>query len=181
MPDIIIKPEDIENMPEETRSLFIEYIRNKFGLQSKESDQLIKDQGVMLSEPTLYEDDPKIIPIEAAIAILAPLKSNGRKVIELLCEKGTYVDHFPFKLIDWEHEKNEGVSRADLAEALGSGLLRICMKKDEDIPWAQRASDEAAERGVRLAHQCHAASLFETIEGSLGVLRRVDRPNFGLI
>ena len=44
-----------------------------------------------------------------------------------------------------------------------------------------RASDEAAERGIRLAHQCHIASLFETIEGSLDVLRRVNRPNFGVI
>ena len=69
----------------------------------------------------------------------------------------------------------------DLAEAFPCGLMRICMKKEEDIPWTQRASDEAAERGIRLAHQCHAASLFETIEGSVEVLRRVDRPNFGII
>ena len=69
----------------------------------------------------------------------------------------------------------------DLAEAFPCGLMRICMKKEEDIPWAQRASDEAAERGMRLAHQCHVASLFETIEGSVDVLRRVDRPNFGII
>ena len=69
----------------------------------------------------------------------------------------------------------------DLAEAFPCGLMRICMKKEEDIPWAQRASDEAAERGMRLAHQCHVASLFETIEGSVDVLRRVDRSNFGII
>ena len=72
-------------------------------------------------------------------------------------------------------------SYLDLAEAFPCGLMRICMKKEEDIPWAQRASDEAAERGMRLAHQCHVASLFETIEGSVDVLRRVDRPNFGII
>lgn len=69
----------------------------------------------------------------------------------------------------------------DLAEAFSCGLMRICMKKEEDIAWAQRACDEAAERGIRLAHQCHAASLFETIEGSVEVLRRVNRPNFGII
>ena len=69
----------------------------------------------------------------------------------------------------------------DLAEAFTCGLMRICMKKEEDIAWAQRACDEAAERGIRLAHQCHVASLFETIEGSVDVLRRVDRPNFGII
>ena len=69
----------------------------------------------------------------------------------------------------------------DLAETFGADLIRICMKKEEDIPWAQRASDTAAERGIRLAHQSHCASLFETVEGSLQVLEKVDRPNFGII
>ena len=69
----------------------------------------------------------------------------------------------------------------NLAEAFACDLLRICMKSEEDISWAQRASDEAAERGIRLAHQCHVASLFETIEGSVDVLRRVNRSNFGII
>lgn len=69
----------------------------------------------------------------------------------------------------------------DLAERFGSELLRICMKKEEDIRWAQRASDEARERGMRLAHQSHCASLFETVQGSLNVLQAVGRPNFGII
>jgi sugar phosphate isomerase/epimerase len=41
--------------------------------------------------------------------------------------------------------------------------------------------DETRERGIRLAHQSHCASLFETVAGSLRVLQRVDRPNFGII
>ncbi len=69
----------------------------------------------------------------------------------------------------------------ELAEELESDLIRICMKKEEDIPWAQRASDEAAEWEIRLAHQSHCASLFETLEGSLSVLEKVGRPNFGII
>jgi sugar phosphate isomerase/epimerase len=69
----------------------------------------------------------------------------------------------------------------DLAESFGADLIRICMKKDEDIPWAQKASDEARERKIRLAHQSHCASLFETVDGSLRVLRAVNRANFGLI
>ena len=55
----------------------------------------------------------------------------------------------------------------DLAVSFGADLIRICMKKEEDIPRVQRASDSAAERGIRLAHQPHCASLFETVEGSL--------------
>jgi len=69
----------------------------------------------------------------------------------------------------------------DLAEAFGARLIRICMKKQEDIGWARRASDEARERKIRLAHQSHCASLFETVDGSLGVLREVARSNFGII
>ena len=69
----------------------------------------------------------------------------------------------------------------DLAEALDCDLLRICMKTDDDIVWAQRASDEAAERNIRLAHQSHHNSLFELAEGSVEVLRQVGRPNFGII
>jgi sugar phosphate isomerase/epimerase len=69
----------------------------------------------------------------------------------------------------------------DLAEAFGANLIRICMKKDEDIAFAQKASDEARERNIRLAHQSHCASLFETVDGALRVLTQVDRPNFGII
>ena len=69
----------------------------------------------------------------------------------------------------------------DLADALGSSLIRVCMKKDEDIPFAQTSADEAAERNIRLAHQSHCASLFETVDGSMRVLEAIDRPNFGII
>ncbi len=69
----------------------------------------------------------------------------------------------------------------DLAEALGADLIRICMKKEEDIVHAQRAADEARERGIRLAHQSHTRSLFETVDGSVAVLKAVGRPNFGII
>lgn len=69
----------------------------------------------------------------------------------------------------------------DLAERFGAGLIRVCMKREEDIPWAQRAADEARERGIRLAHQSHTASLFETVDGAWQTLEAIGRPNFGLI
>ena len=69
----------------------------------------------------------------------------------------------------------------DLAEALGCDLIRICMKEESDIPYARKAADEANERKIRLAHQSHTKSLFETVQGSLAVLGLVARPNFGLI
>ena len=69
----------------------------------------------------------------------------------------------------------------DLAEGLGSDLIRVCMKTEADIGFARRAADEANERNIRLAHQSHTQSLFETVAGSLDVLQRIDRANFGLI
>lgn len=68
-----------------------------------------------------------------------------------------------------------------LAETLGSDLIRVCIKTEDDIPFAQRAADEARERNIRLAHQSHTRSLFETVDGSLAVLRAINRSNFGLI
>ncbi len=69
----------------------------------------------------------------------------------------------------------------DLAEALGCELLRVAMKTADDLDHAGRAADEAEERGVRLAHQCHTQSLFETVDETLEVLRSIGRQNFGLI
>jgi len=69
----------------------------------------------------------------------------------------------------------------DVADNLGCDLLRICMKTADDIRWARDAADAAQERGLRLAHQCHTRSLFETVEEMLEVLRSVGRSNFGLI
>ena len=69
----------------------------------------------------------------------------------------------------------------DLANMLEASLIRIAMKKEEDIIWAQRSADEAAERQIRVAHQSHTKSLFEAVEGSVNVIEAVARPNFGLI
>ena len=69
----------------------------------------------------------------------------------------------------------------DLAERFGADFIRVCMKEEGDIAHAQRAADEARERGIRLAHQSHFGSLFETVDGAIDVLNRIDRENFGLI
>lgn len=69
----------------------------------------------------------------------------------------------------------------DLALALRSPLLRVALRTDDDIPWAQRAADAAAERGLKLVHQCHTQSLFETVASIESTLRRIGRANFGLV
>ncbi|MCX7421765.1 MAG: TIM barrel protein [Planctomycetia bacterium] len=69
----------------------------------------------------------------------------------------------------------------DVAEALGCDLIRVCLKTEADIEHARRAADFAAARGIRLAHQCHTTTLFETVDRSLEVLDQIGRSNFGLI
>ena len=69
----------------------------------------------------------------------------------------------------------------DVAEALGCDLIRVCLKQESDIERACRAADLAAERSIRLAHQCHTTTLFEQVTPSLEVLEKINRENFGLI
>jgi len=68
----------------------------------------------------------------------------------------------------------------DLAESLGANLVRVAIKADTQISHLRHACDAAAERGIRLAHQCHVATLFETVDRTLEVMREVGRNNFGI-
>jgi sugar phosphate isomerase/epimerase len=67
-----------------------------------------------------------------------------------------------------------------LAETLGCDLLRVMLHDDPEVRLVRRICDAAHERGLRLAHQTHWNTLFETVDGSLEVIRRVGRSNFGL-
>src|SRR5688572_24600281 len=69
----------------------------------------------------------------------------------------------------------------ELAKALEAPMIRVALKQEGDIPWAQRAADEAAEAGLKLVHQCHTQSLFETVAGIEETLGRIGRANFGLV
>lgn len=68
----------------------------------------------------------------------------------------------------------------DLAEAMGCDLVRVMLHNDSDIEDARRAADMAGERGIRLSHQMHWGSLFETVDGALAALKSIGRPNFGI-
>ncbi len=69
----------------------------------------------------------------------------------------------------------------DLADALDTRLIRVCIKTNADLYAAASAADQAAERGITLVHQCHVQSLFETVDQIEQCLNEIDRPNFGLI
>lgn len=68
----------------------------------------------------------------------------------------------------------------DLAERLGCRLVRVMLQREDDVPWARRAADEAGERGITLAHQTHIGTLFETVDSALDVLARISSPHFGV-
>ena len=55
------------------------------------------------------------------------------------------------------------------------------LKSDDDLPHAREAAKQAADRGIRLAHQCHTTSVFETVDQILANLETIGQPNFGLI
>jgi sugar phosphate isomerase/epimerase len=67
-----------------------------------------------------------------------------------------------------------------LAKALGCDLLRVMVRSDEEIDLLRQACDLVADQGIRFSHQTHWYTLFETVDGTLDVVRRVDRPNFGV-
>jgi sugar phosphate isomerase/epimerase len=67
------------------------------------------------------------------------------------------------------------------AAAIGADLIRVGIKTEEDIVWAQRAADEAREFGIRLAHQNHTKTPFETVADCVEMFAHINRPNFGLI
>jgi sugar phosphate isomerase/epimerase len=69
----------------------------------------------------------------------------------------------------------------NVAEIFECDQVRVAMKTDEDIVWAQRASDEARERKLRLVHHAEANTLFATFDVSLRTLKQVNRRNFGYL
>ncbi|MCL4465267.1 MAG: sugar phosphate isomerase/epimerase [Chloroflexi bacterium] len=71
-------------------------------------------------------------------------------------------------------------SYLDLAETLGTKRVRVMMHHEDDIPFAQRAADEANERGLLLCHQIHTGTLFERVGECLDLLGRINRRNFGI-
>jgi sugar phosphate isomerase/epimerase len=67
-----------------------------------------------------------------------------------------------------------------LAEALGCTLLRVMIRSDAEIDLTRALCDAASTRGLRIAHQTHYRTRCETVDSTLEVVRRVDRPNFGV-
>jgi hypothetical protein len=63
-----------------------------------------------------------------------------------------------------------------------AGLTRwLQIKRPEQLGWAQRACDEAGERGLWIVHLSHPATLFWNVNDAIDCLKKINRPNFGLV
>jgi len=88
--------------------------------------------------------------------------------------------------IVYNNDRGPGVLRniepyLDLAAVLGAPMIRVCLKRPDDIAAARSAAERAAQRGLTLVHQCHVQSLFETVDQIVNTLEAIDHPAFGLI
>ena len=68
----------------------------------------------------------------------------------------------------------------DLAEMLGTKLIRVMLHGANDLASARAAAERAAARGLTLCQQTHWGSLCETVDGALRTVSAVDRPGFRL-
>ncbi len=69
----------------------------------------------------------------------------------------------------------------ELAKSLEAPMVRVALKTKDDIPAAREAANRAEGEGIRLVHQCHNQSFFETVDQIEETLAAIDHPNFGLI
>ena len=150
---------------------------------SKEETVIRIEQLIGIAAQTGYD---AVCMRASQIGIQTPVEDVTR-TRQLLTRKSLHVSmvtgDFPIPIND--HRGPDALRNItpylDLANMLEADLIRIAMKKEADIIWAQRSADEAAERQIRVAHQSHTKSLFEMVEGSVNVIEAVARPNFGLI
>lgn len=68
----------------------------------------------------------------------------------------------------------------DLAEKLKTSLIRIMIKKSDDIFYAKKALDEAKERNLKLLQQTHWGTLAETLDETVTLIKTINRQNFGI-
>jgi sugar phosphate isomerase/epimerase len=114
-------------------------------------------------------------PLEEIVELARKTREAGLKVSMVTCDNDQPPnnDCSPFALLNI-------APRLKMAEIFGTKLIRCQIKKPEQLGWAQRACDEAQERGLSIVHLAHPATLFSTVDGAIDCLKKINRPNFGL-
>jgi hypothetical protein len=114
-------------------------------------------------------------PLDQMMDMAARIRTAGLAVSMVTCDNDQPPnnDCAPFALL------NMG-PRIAMAEMFGAKLIRCQIKRREQLGWAQRACDEARERGLWITHLAHPDSLFGNVEDAIECLKKINRPNFGL-
>jgi sugar phosphate isomerase/epimerase len=114
-------------------------------------------------------------PLEEMVEMARKTREAGLKVSMVTCDgdQPPNNDCSPFALLNI-------APRLSMAEIFGAKLIRCQIKKPEQLGWAQRACDEAKERGLSIVHLSHPGSLFSTVDDAIDSLKKINRPNFGL-
>jgi len=114
-------------------------------------------------------------PLDRLYQMRTQLKAAGLRVSSVCPDFPVPInnDHAP----DCLHNITPYLTFAEIFE---TDLIRVGMKKEADIVWAQRAADEARERKLKLVHHAESFTLFENFEISRKTLKAINRANFGL-
>jgi sugar phosphate isomerase/epimerase len=114
-------------------------------------------------------------PLEEMVEMARKTKEAGLNVSMVTCDNDQPPnnDCAPFALLNI-------TPRLNMAEIFGTKLIRCQIKRPEQLGWAQRACDEAKERGLWITHLSHPATLFGNVEDAIDCLKKINRPNFGL-
>jgi sugar phosphate isomerase/epimerase len=114
-------------------------------------------------------------PLEEMIEMARKTKEAGLNVSMVTCDtdQPPNNDCSPFALLNI-------APRLSMAEIFGTKLIRCQIKRPEHLGWAQRACDEAKERGLSIVHLSHPGSLFSNVDDTIDCLKKINRSNFGL-
>jgi len=115
-------------------------------------------------------------PLEQMVEMARKTREAGLKVSMVTCDgdQPPNNDCSPFALLNI-------APRLAMAEIFGTKLIRCQIKRSEQLGWAQRACDEARERGLSIVHLGHPGTLFSNVDDTIDSLKKINRPNFGLV
>jgi sugar phosphate isomerase/epimerase len=115
-------------------------------------------------------------PLDQMMEMARKTRDAGLKVSMVTCDmdQPPNNDCSPFALLNI-------APRLKMAEIFGTKLIRCQIKRPEQLGWAQRACDEASERGLWIVHLSHPATLFSNVDDAIVCLKKINRPNFGLV
>ena len=115
-------------------------------------------------------------PLDEMVEMARKTREAGLQVSMVTCDtdQPPNNDCSPFALLNI-------APRLKMAEIFGTKMIRCQIKKPEQLGWAQRACDEARERGLWIVHLSHPATLFSNVDDAIDCLQKINRPNFGLV